>query len=363
MGYAHLIVACPRCAAETRPGQKFCAECGLVLSGACPNCGTPYEGSPKFCAECGNSLAAPEAGVAPDAAAQHGASGQQTPATERRYVSVLFADLVGFTTLSEQEDPEEVRELLSRYFDAARAVIDGYGGIVEKFIGDAVMAVWGAPVAQEDDPERAVRAALGLVDRVRELTLHGSPLAVRAGVMTGEAAVTPGRVQQGMVAGDIVNTASRLQSVAPPGVVLVGEQTFRATSAAIAYEPAGEQLLKGKSAPVDAWRALRVVARIGGEARNVGLEAPFVGRDEELRLLQGTAPRGGARAEAARRGRDRPGRDGQEPAGVGTGEVPRRPRRAAALLLAPGPISVVWRGRYLLGTGRDGSTQGAHRGG
>ena len=166
MGYAHHIVACPRCAAETRPGQKFCAECGLVLSGACPNCGTPYEGSPKFCAECGNSLAAPEAGVAPDAAAQDGASGQQTPATERRYVSVLFADLVGFTTLSEQEDPEEVRELLSRYFDAARAVIEGYGGTVEKFIGDAVMAVWGAPVAQEDDPERAVRAALGLVDRV-----------------------------------------------------------------------------------------------------------------------------------------------------------------------------------------------------
>ena len=226
MGYAHLIVACPRCGAETRPGQKFCAECGLALSGACPNCGTPYEGSPKFCAECGNSLAATEAGIAPEAAGPHGAPGQQTPATERRYVSVLFADLVGFTTLSEQEDPEEVRELLSRYFDAAREVIEGYGGTVEKFIGDAVMAVWGAPVAQEDDPERAVRAALGLVDRVRELTLHGSRSPYAPACMTGEAAVTPGRVQQGMVAGDIVNTASRLQSVAPPGVVLVGEQTY-----------------------------------------------------------------------------------------------------------------------------------------
>jgi class 3 adenylate cyclase/tetratricopeptide (TPR) repeat protein len=281
MAYAPSTVSCPRCGSEARPGQKFCAECGFALARACPNCGTPYEGSPKFCAECGHRLPA-ESGTSdlpPDARA----TGE---AAERRLVTVLFADLVGFTTLSEPHDPEEVRDLLSRYFDTARAVIDGYGGTVEKFIGDAVMAVWGAPIAREDDAERAVRAALELVERVRELSIGGEPLALRAGVLSGEAAVTIGAPNQGMVAGDLVNTASRLQSVAQAGVVLVGESTYRATSAAIAYEEAGEQTLKGKQAPVPAWRALRVVARVGGEAREEGLEPPFVGRDEELRLLK-----------------------------------------------------------------------------
>ena len=211
---------------------------------------------------------------------------EEAPSAERRYVTVLFADLVGFTTMSERLDPEEVRELLSHYFDVARAVIERYGGSVEKFIGDAVMAVWGAPVAQEDDPERAVRAALELVSRVGELMAGTEPLQLRAGVASGEAAVTPGRVGEGAVAGDLVNTAARLQSVAPPGFVLVGETTQRATSGAIAYESAGEQQLKGKSAPVQAWRALRVVARVGGAGREEGLEPPFVGREEELRLLK-----------------------------------------------------------------------------
>jgi class 3 adenylate cyclase len=280
MVYAH-HVACPRCRSETRPGQKFCAECGLALSTACPNCGTPYEGNPKFCAECGTPLA--EAATQPAATPQPARS---EPAAERRYVTVLFGDLVGFTTIAEQQDPEAVRDLLSRYFEVAREVIEGYGGSVEKFIGDAVMAVWGAPVAREDDAERAVRAGLELVSRVTKISSGGQQLAMRVGVLSGEAAVVPGRVGEGMVAGDIVNTASRLQSVAPPGVVLVGEPTQQATSAAIAFEPAGDQLLKGKQAPVPAWRALRVVARVGGEGRDQGLEPPFVGRDEELRLLK-----------------------------------------------------------------------------
>jgi class 3 adenylate cyclase len=207
----------------------------------------------------------------------------RAPVAERRLVTVLFADLVGFTTISEGRDPEEVRELLSRYFDAAREQIERYGGTVEKFIGDAVMAVWGAPTAHEDDAERAVRAALEVVDSVKSLE---PGLQARAGVLTGEAAVTLGARGQGMVAGDLVNTASRLQSVAPPGVVLVGEATERVTSGSIAYEPAGEQLLKGKEAPVTAYRALRVVARRRGAGRGDRLEPPFVGRDSELRLLK-----------------------------------------------------------------------------
>ncbi|MFI5291627.1 MAG: adenylate/guanylate cyclase domain-containing protein, partial [Candidatus Limnocylindrales bacterium] len=169
-------------------------------------------------------------------------------------MSVLFADLVGFTTYAEGRDAEEVRETLSAYFDVARDVIERYGGTIEKFIGDAVMAVWGAPVAREDDAERAVRAALDLVGAVPTL---GPTIQARAGVLTGEAAVTVGAIGEGMVAGDLVNTAARLQSVAPEGAVLVGEATQRAAASAIAFEEAGEQLLKGKSAPVPVWRALR----------------------------------------------------------------------------------------------------------
>ncbi|MGH2407762.1 MAG: ATP-binding protein [Candidatus Limnocylindrales bacterium] len=196
---------------------------------------------------------------------------------------MLFADLVGFTPFAAARDAEDVRETLTRYFDIARDVVERYGGVVEKFIGDAVMAVWGAPTAQEDDAERAVRAGMELVDAVQVL---GEGIHARAGVLTGEAAVTMGAVGQGMVAGDIVNTASRLQSAAVPGTVLVGEATQRAASGAIVFEPAGEQSLKGKSAPVPAWRALRVVAERGGRGRSDMLEAPFVGRDEELRLLK-----------------------------------------------------------------------------
>ena len=145
------------------------------------------------------------------------------------------------------------------------------------------MAVWGAPVARENDAELAVRAALDLVDAVRQL---GPTIQARAGVLTGEAAVTIGAVNQGMVAGDIVNTAARLQSVAVPGTVLVGEPTMRASSKAIVFEAAGPQGLKGKESPVPAFRALRVVAELGGRNRAEGLEAPFVGRDDEMRQLK-----------------------------------------------------------------------------
>src|SRR6187402_837077 len=142
------------------------------------------------------------------------------------------------------------------------------------------MAVWGAPVAQEDDAELAVRAALELVDAVKAL---GPGIDARASVLTGEAAVTIGATNQGMVAGDIVNTASRLQSAAAPGTVLVGEATQQAASQSIVFEDAGEQVLKGKTDVLRTWRAVRVVSEIGGRNRSETLESPFVGRDEELR--------------------------------------------------------------------------------
>jgi class 3 adenylate cyclase/tetratricopeptide (TPR) repeat protein len=265
-------VICASCGTANEAGRKFCGECGSPLSSACPSCGTPNAPGVKFCGECGTALTG--AAATPSA---------PTPAAERRLVSVLFADLVGFTTASEERDAEDTRELLTRYFDQARTTIERYGGTVEKFIGDAVMAVWGAPVSQEDDAERAVRAALDLVAGVPDLD---PALSARAGVLTGEAAVTLGAEGQGMVAGDLVNTASRVQSEAEPGTVLVGETTMRATEAAIAYTSAGEHELKGKSEPIALWRALRVVAARKGEGRAAGLEPPFVGRERELRVTK-----------------------------------------------------------------------------
>src|SRR5690349_2649894 len=203
---------CHACGTENEVGRKFCGECGAPLAVVCASCGTRNSPGAKFCGECGATL-----GTAPPARPQ-----APEPLAERRLVTVLFADLVGFTAHSESRDAEDVRELLSRYFDTCRTLIARYGGTVEKFIGDAVMAVWGAPVAMEDDAECAVRAALDLSAAVEALAqeVGAEGMRVRAGVLTGEAAVTIGARGEGMVAGDIVNTASRIQSVAEPGAVL-----------------------------------------------------------------------------------------------------------------------------------------------
>jgi predicted ATPase/class 3 adenylate cyclase len=276
------VTTCASCGTENEPGRKFCGECGSPLARPCPTCGTPNAPTAKFCGECGCSLAATPATAAP-------ATTETTaPVAERRLVSVLFADLVGYTSFSEGRDFEDVRELQSRYFETARRVIERYGGTVEKFIGDAVMAVWGTPIALEDDAERAVRAALELVSAVEALGAEADTpeLRARAGVLTGEAAVTLGATGQGMVTGDLVNTSSRVQSAADPGTVLVGETTKRATEAAVVYEDAGAHELKGKEGPQRLWRVTRVVAGRGGEGRAAGLEAPFVGRERELRLVK-----------------------------------------------------------------------------
>ena len=270
-------MVCPSCSTENRPGRKFCSRCGNPLALACPTCDAANEPGDAFCGDCGASLTT-EAPAAPRA----------EPAAERRLVSVLFADLVGFTALSESRDAEEVRELLSRYFDICRRIIAVYGGTVEKFIGDAVMAVWGTPTATEDDAERAVRAALDLVSAVAALgqEVGAGELRARAGVLTGEAAVTLGAEGQGMVAGDLVNTASRIQSSAPPGSVFVGEATRRTTEETVVYEDAGAFELKGKEGLTPLWRALRIVSGLRGSLKSHGLEAPFVGRDRELRTIK-----------------------------------------------------------------------------
>jgi class 3 adenylate cyclase/tetratricopeptide (TPR) repeat protein len=281
-------MVCASCGTENREGRRFCLSCGSPLGAACPNCGAENEPEARFCGSCGQGLAAGRQGddrVAPPVAGQPWANAAAggIGSAERRLVTVLFADLVGFTPFAEERDAEEVRETLQRYSELARETVSRYGGTIEKFIGDAVMAVWGTPTAHEDDAERAVRAALELTDSVRTL---GSGIEARAGVLTGEAAVNLGATDQGFLAGDLVNTAARLQSVASAGSVLVGEATMRAASAAVAFEPTGEQELKGKAVPVPAWRAVRVVAQRRGAGRTEALETPFVGRDEEFRVLR-----------------------------------------------------------------------------
>lgn len=274
---------CESCGTQNPPGQRFCGQCGAALTLICGSCGATNQPSQKYCGACGTPLAAVQGDAAPAVGVPRAA-----PTTERRLVSVLFADLVGFTALSESRDPEEVRDLLSRYFDASRQIVGRYGGMVEKFIGDAVMAVWGTPIAHEDDPERAVRAALELTAVVRGLgeEVGAADLRARAGVLTGEAAVAIGAEGQGMVAGDLVNTASRIQSVADPGSVLVGESTMHSTDDVIAYESSGIFELKGKADPVELWRAVAVVGLRRATARSTVLEPPFTGRDREFRLIK-----------------------------------------------------------------------------
>ncbi len=278
---------CGRCGAPLAEGDRFCGACGAP-SGGCPSCGVPLIPGDRFCRACGAAVpdlatASLAVTAAPSAAPKGGG-----PVAERRVCSVLFCDVVGFTPLSEARDPEAVRELLSRYFETARTVIGRYGGVVEKFIGDAVMAVWGTPTATEGDAERAVRAALELVGTVAELgTGAGVPgLAARAGVVTGEVAVTLGAVNEGMVAGDAVNTAARVQAAAAPGQVLTDGSTHRLAGSAVGFADVGEHVLKGKAEPQRLWRATRVLSAVGGAQRVDGLEAPLTGRDTELRTVK-----------------------------------------------------------------------------
>jgi len=236
------VPACPKCGQENPEGFKFCGACSAALD----------EGAPA-------------------------------EAEERKVVSVLFVDLVGHTAASDRADPEDVRARLRPYHQLLKREIERYGGTVEKFIGDAVMAVFGAPVAHEDDAERAVRSALRILEAVEELELE-----VRAAVATGEAVVSlRARPEQGegIVAGDVVNTASRLQQEAPAGSLVVGEVTYRATRDAIEYEQLEPVTVKGKAESVSLWHALRARGRFGVDAE-AAPRTPFIGREHDLAPLR-----------------------------------------------------------------------------
>jgi class 3 adenylate cyclase len=241
----------------------------------CPSCGKENPDGFAFCGYCTAALA--ELRPAPGL-------------EERKIVSVLFCDLVGFTAASEQQDPEDVRARIRPYHARLRQEIERYGGTVEKFVGDAVMAAFGAPVAHEDDAERAVRAGLSILEAIAKLN-EAEPdldLNVRVGVNTGEAVVAVGANPErgeGLVTGDVVNTAARIESAAPVNGVAVAEQTYRVTSNVFEYEPLTPVAVKGKAEPLALWRAKAVRVRFGTDFAQHA--TPFVGRELEKPLLIG----------------------------------------------------------------------------
>jgi class 3 adenylate cyclase/tetratricopeptide (TPR) repeat protein len=267
------LTSCPACGASVAEGARFCPACGRALGETCPRCAASVESGAHFCANCGLALRAPSGA-----------------AEERKVATVLFADITGSTALGDRLDPERMRRLLTAYFEAMSAVIETWGGRVEKFIGDAIMAVFGVPAAREDDPDRALNAALEMLTRLEELNRdfserHGVVMSVRVGINTGDviAPVDPG--DQSMVAGDAVNVAARLEQSAEPGTIVVGDRTYLATRQTFEYEPATSLGLKGKGEPV-------VAHRLVGRApepmpRGVpGLRGRLVGREREMRALR-----------------------------------------------------------------------------
>ena len=242
---------------------------------ACPSCGAPHPERARFCAECGAALAAP------------------SPREVRKVVTVLFADVTGSTALGERLDPEAVRKVMARYFETSRAAIQRHGGTVEKFIGDAVMAVFGIPAVHEDDALRAVRAADELSRALRtldtELASSGVALGVRIGIETGEVVAGVGRPETTLVTGDAVNVAARLEQAAGPGEVLLGAGTLNLVRDAVVAEPLEPLALKGKASPVAAFRLISVSAGVVGRTRRRDL--PMVGRERELAILRGAFER------------------------------------------------------------------------
>jgi class 3 adenylate cyclase/tetratricopeptide (TPR) repeat protein len=240
----------------------------------CSNCGKENPAEASFCMSCATPLGAPASSVA----------------EERKVVTALFCDLVGFTAASESADPEDVDRMLDTYFSMARVAIEAFGGVVEKFIGDAVVGVFGVPAAHEDDPERAVRAGLRIAGDAEDLaSIGGAPLLLRVGINTGEALVrlgiSPGS-GEGFLTGDAINTASRIESVAPQMGVAVGLGTYEATAVVFDYEELEPATLKGKSEPVRVFHARSPRARLGTDLTRTH-DTPFIGREIDLVLLKG----------------------------------------------------------------------------
>jgi class 3 adenylate cyclase len=277
-------IGCPACGSANPPGFRFCGACGASLERPCPRCGSANPSGFRFCGACGAPLDAGSVTGGGDAPA----SAEVAPATEeRKVVTALFADLTASTTLATRLDPEDLRSVLKPFFDAMAREIERYGGTVEKFIGDAVVAFFGVPVAHEDDPVRAIRAALAMQNRLDELNRDlsaraGGDLAMRIGVNTGEVFAHVGGSDEGFVTGESVNVAARFQALADPGSIVVGERTHRDAAGAFVFRALGQVRVKGVDRPLGAWV---VEAERGAPPTSPG-PAAFVGRVHELELLR-----------------------------------------------------------------------------
>src|SRR4051812_890811 len=275
-------MSCAACGTENPTGARFCMSCGAPLEQRCPNCGSAVPPEARFCMSCGGRLEAPGKPQQPMRQSR-----EELP-EERRRVTVLFADLSGYTSVAERMDPEAVKSLVDRVLMRLGQEVERYGGTVDKYIGDNVMAIFGAPVAHEDDEERAVRAGLGMQNAMGEVNLDlpdGVEFDLRVGINTGE--VLAGAVGQDYtVVGDTVNVAARLQSAARPGSVTVGERTMRFSGRAIRYEELDPLHLKGKAEPVPAWEALGVSTEQPVGRAAAAREAPLVGRANALATLE-----------------------------------------------------------------------------
>src|SRR5712692_7691671 len=303
------IMRCPNCQTVNPPQAKFCLECGYRF-GVCPNCGTVNIPVAKFCIECGLALTAkgeathplPSNTDVPPASTGHEST--LKPPEERRVVTIMFADIIGSTPLADRLDPEDMRAILAGYFNLMTEQIRLHGGTVEKYIGDAVMAIFGAPIAHEDDPDRAIRAALDMQAALARFNARRQAqdaeairLQMRIGINTGEVAA-PGTQfsrRDFLITGDAVNVAARLQQVASPDTILVGERTYLATRNVFDFRPIAPLHVKGKPEPIAAWvvQGYRTqTSAIPQHPRGIeGLQAPLVGRSLELTLMHATYAR------------------------------------------------------------------------
>src|SRR6266849_10553295 len=312
---------CPNCHTENPPNAKFCLECGNRLV-VCPNCGPVNLLAAKFCIECGTSLTMTSTHKGEKSSPQvqpvrsertaslpewDGSKSRLTAPEERRIVTIMFADITGSTPLADKLDPEDLRAILAGYFNLMNEKIRRHGGTVEKYIGDAVMAVFGAPIAHEDDPDRAIRAALDMQAALAQFNEQrqaqdpqATRLQMRIGINTGEvAAPAPSNShfirRDFLITGDAVNVASRLQAAAMPDTILVGERTYLATRGVFDFQPLAPLRLRGKAEPISAWVVLGLhndTSTITQHPRGIeGLQARFIGRQLELELIHATYAR------------------------------------------------------------------------
>ena len=275
---------CPKCQFDNREGVKFCEECGTSLELECPNCGARVSPGRKFCGECGQKLEREEVIESIEPSIEG----------ERKHVTVLFSDLSGYTAMSERFDPEEVKEIMSRIFGEIAQVVTKYEGFIEKFIGDAVLVLFGVPKAHEDDPVRAIRAAKEIHALVEAMNPQleeraGQPLSMHTGINTGLVVTGELDLEKGTygVAGDTINVASRLTDLARPGEILVGPETYRQAEGHFTFEIYGQEptKVKGKAEPVQIYKVLSPKEEPSKIHRLHGLRADLIGRKVEIAQL------------------------------------------------------------------------------